>query len=149
LDEARQTLAHERESLLEDARRTALALAAGMTRRVLAEIPESLRLKSWLERIDSDLRSLPAADRAELVGELTGATPLRVVSPAPVSPEAQENWRTRLQETLGLDVAIVFETDAGLIGGAELHFPHATLGFSVAGVVSALQAEGGRHDEPR
>jgi F-type H+-transporting ATPase subunit b len=148
LDETRQTLVRERESLLAEARRTALDLAAGMARRVLAEIPESLRIEGWLERVDHHLRSLPAAERAELVGELAAGAPLRVVSAWPFTTEAEERWRSRLRETLGPDSTIAFETNAELIGGAELRFPHATLGFSVKGAVSALREEAARHDEP-
>jgi F-type H+-transporting ATPase subunit b len=148
LDETHQTLAREREELLAEARHTALDLAAGMARRVLAEIPESLRMEGWLERIDQHLRSLPAAERTELVGELATAAPLRVVSAWPISVEAEERWRTRLCASLGSSVAIAFETSAALIGGAELRFPHATLDYSVAGAVGALQVEAARHDEP-
>lgn len=147
LDETRQTLARERESLLAEASRTALDLAAEMARRVLAEIPESLRLEGWLERIDGHLKSLPPAERAELSGELAAGASLRVVSAWAVPIEAEERWRRRLRETLGTDAAVAFETNAALIGGAELRFPHATLGFSVEGAISALQEEGGRHDE--
>jgi F-type H+-transporting ATPase subunit b len=149
LDETHQTLAREREELLAEARRAALDLAAGMTRRVLAEIPESFRVEGWLERIDRHLRSVPAAERAELVGELAAGVPLRVVSAGPMPAEAEERWRTRLRGSLGADVAISFETRAALIGGAELRFPHATLGYSVEGAVRALQEEAARHDEPR
>lgn len=148
LDETRQALARERESLLAEARHVALDLAAKMARRVLAEIPESLRVELWLERIDQHLSSLPAAERAGLVGELAGPASLRVVSAWPVSPSAEQHWRTRLRETLGPDVAVIFETNARLIGGAQLCFPHSTLSFSVEGAVSALQEEAARHDEP-
>lgn len=148
LDETRQTLVRERESLLAEARHTALDLAAGMARRVLAEIPESLRIEGWLERIDQHLRSLAAAERAELVGELAGGGALRVVCAWPVSSDSQERWRARLRQTLGPDVAVTFETNASLIGGAQLCFPHSTLSFSVEGAVSALQEEAARHDEP-
>ena len=148
LEEARQALAREREGLLAEARRGALDLAAGMARRVLAEIPESLRLEGWLERIDRHLRALPAAERGELALELAAAGPLRVVLAWPTSPGAEEQWRTRLRETLGPDAAIAFETNAALIGGAELRFPHATLGFSVEGAIRALREEAERHDEP-
>lgn len=148
LEETRQTLAREREGLLAEARHIAVDLAGGMARRVLAEIPESLRMEGWLERIDRHLRSLPAAARAGLMGELTGESPLRVVSAWPLSSGTEERWRARLRETLGPDVAVAFETNARLIGGAQLCFPHSTLSFSVEGAVSALQEEVARHDEP-
>ena len=148
LEETRQTLAREREGLLAEARHAALDLAAGMARRVLAEIPESQRMEGWLERIEQHLRSLPDSERLELVGELTGGGSLRVVSALPLSSSAGERWRARLRETLGPDVAVTFETDTRLIAGAQLCFPHSTLSFSVQDAVSALQEEGARHGEP-
>lgn len=149
LDGARQTLAQERQSLLAEARHVALDLAAAMARRVLAEMPASLVTEGWLERIDRHLKSLAPAERAELAGELTGGAALRVVSALPVSPGAEEGWRARLRETLGPDIGVTFETDARLISGAQLCFPHSTLSFSVESAVSALQEAGTRHDEPR
>lgn len=149
LDEAHAKLGREREELLTEARRTALDLAAGISRRVLAQIPEPLLVESWLERIDQQLGSVPAAERAELVGELAAAVPLRVVSAWPLPAPAEERWRTRLRSSLGADVAICFETRAALIGGAQLRFPHATLDYSVEGAVRALQEEAAQHDQPR
>jgi F-type H+-transporting ATPase subunit b len=148
LDETRQTLAREREAILAEARRTALDLAAGMARRALREIPQPFGTEGWLERIEHHLRSLPAAERAELAGELaaTAAMPLRVVSAWPIPSGDEELWRTRLRALLGPDVAIVFETDAALIGGAELRFPHGALSFSVESAIRALQEEGAAHD---
>lgn len=148
LEETRQTLGRERESLLAEARHTALDLAAQMARRVLAEIPESLRSEGWLERIDEHLKSLPERERAALVGELVGGETLRVVSASPTSSGAAERWRARLRETLGSNIAVTFETNAGLIGGAQLCFPHSALNFSVEGAVSALQEEAAQHGEP-
>lgn len=148
LNEARQTLASEREAVLAEARGTALDLAAGMARRVLAEIPESLRLEGWLERIDHHLSSLPPGEKGELASELATGAPLRVVGAWPLTAEAEERWRSRLRETLGKGAAIMFETNASLVGGAVLHFPHATLSFSIEGAVGALQEEAARHGEP-
>jgi len=149
LDETRRTLARERDALLAEARRAAVDLAAGMARRVLAEVPEPLRIEGWLERIDHHLQALPTAERAELVGELAAAgAPLRVVSAWPIAADAEERWRARLRQTLGPNVPVIFETNAELLGGAELRFPHATLDFSVQGAVRALQEEAVRHDEP-
>ena len=109
---------------------------------------ESLRTEGWLERIEQRLRSLAAAERAELVGELAGGDPLRVVSAWPISSGAEERWRARLRETLGPHVTVTFETNTRLIGGAKLCFPHSTLSFSVEGAVSALQEEAAGHGEP-
>jgi len=144
MEEARRTLAHEREQVLEEARHAALDLAADMVRRVLAEIPEPLRVRAWLERIERHLGSLPPAERAALSSELTASSPLKVLTACPVAAEAEEAWRSGLRAALGSNVAVVFETDPALIAGAELRFPHAKLTFSVEGAIAALQQEVGR-----
>jgi len=144
MEEARRTLTHEREQVLEEARRAALDLAADMARRVLAEIPESLRVQAWLERIERHLGSLSPAERAALASELTVASPLKVLTARSLADQAEETWRLGLRTALGSEVSVVFETAPALIAGAELHFPHAKLSFSVAGAIAALQQEAGR-----
>ena len=141
MEEARKTLTHERERAQDEVRRAALDLAAEMARRTLAEIPESLRAQAWLDRIDKHLQSLPPTELSELSGELAGGA-LRVVTAWPV--EAPEEWRTKLRAALGSDIAVTFETAPQLIGGAELHFPHARLTFSIWSAIVALQEEARR-----
>ena len=148
LDEARRTLARDREQIVMEARRTALDLAAEMARRVLAEVPQSVRSQGWLERIEEYLRSLPPADRRELADELAAGHALRVVTARPMLADAQERWRARLREALGPDIAISFDCEPRLIGGAELRFPHATLSFSVESALEALQEEASRDGKP-
>jgi len=148
LEEARKTLAREREQVLGEARRTALALAVEMTHRVLAEIPESMRWQSWLERLDGYLDSLGETERVELAGELEGGAPLRVVTAAALPEAIAAQWRESLKRALGAPVKITFETSAELIGGAELRFPHATLSFSVQAMLQRLDRELEHHVAP-
>ncbi|HEU5443570.1 MAG TPA: hypothetical protein VFU61_07075 [Steroidobacteraceae bacterium] len=147
MEEARKTLAHERDRAQDEMRRAALVLASEMAQRALAEIPESLRVQAWLERIDSHLESLSPTELSELSGELAGGGTLRVVTAWPVG--AQEQWRTKLRAALGSDITVTFETAPQLIGGAELHFPHARLTFSIQGAIAALQEEAWRHEPDR
>lgn len=146
LEEARKVNAQERAQLLEEARRSALDLAADMARRVLAEVPESLRVRSWLERIDRHLHALPPDERTELASEVAEGDPLRVVTAWTLPADAAEDWRMRLREALGREIAVAFDTEPRLVGGAELRFPHATLSFSVQGAIAALQAEARRRE---
>lgn len=147
--QARRTLADEREQAREELRRAALDLAAEMARRVLAEVPESLRVQAWLERIDGHLRSLASGELAELSGELSGGRTLQVVTAWTLAAGLQEEWRTKLRAALAPDARVVFATDPRLIAGAELHFPHAQLSFSVQGAISALQQEVRRNGSDR
>jgi F-type H+-transporting ATPase subunit b len=149
LDEARRTLAREREQALTEARHAALDLSAEMARRVLEAIPESTCVQGWLERIDAHLKGLPPADRAGLAEELVAGHALRVVTARPISAEAQAGWRARLRESFGTDAAISFDSEPRLMGGAELRFPHATLRFSVQSILETLQEEARRDAQPR
>jgi F-type H+-transporting ATPase subunit b len=148
LEEARKTLARERQQALEETRGAAVELAGDMARRVLAELPEPLRMQSWLERIDERLRGLPPNEKARLSAELARGGALRVVTALPLPAAAADSWRARLQDALGAG-AVSFETDPALIGGAELRFPHATLGFSVQGAIRALAGEVRHNGEAR
>lgn len=149
MEESRRTLARERDKVLEEARHAALDLAADMTRRVLAEIPEPLRVQAWLERIERHLQSLPVEERAALASELSASSPLKVLTASPLAAAAEEAWRSGLRTALGSDVSVVFGADPALIAGAELRFPHATLSFSVEGAIAALQQELGRRGPDR
>lgn len=149
LAEARRTLAHEREQAQQAVRSAALDLAAGMARRVLADIPQPLRGEAWLERIERHLRSMAPGELAQLSAELSGGTPLRVTTAWPIDGPAQEAWRTQLRAALARDARIVFESDPGLIAGAELGFPHAHLSFSIQGAIAALQEDLRRHEPDR
>ncbi len=141
LADAHRTLAEEREQAREAMQGAALELAAEMARRVLAEVPESLRVQAWLERIGRHIESLTPRELTELSAELSGGGTLRVVTASPVPAASQDDWRTKLRAALAPEASVVFETDPGLIGGAELHFPHAQLSFSIQSALAALQQE--------
>lgn len=138
--ETRKTLAQERMRALEEMRRAAFALAADLAGRVLAEMPESLRTQAWLERIARCLESRSPAERTALAGGLPGSVELRIVTAAPLSAEETARWRERLRHAVGGEIAMSFGSDPQLIGGAELHFPHATLSFSIRGAIASLEA---------
>lgn len=139
--DARRVLSDERQQAREELRCAALDLAADMARRVLAEVPESLKVRAWLERIDAHLHSLAPAELAELSGELSAGGMLRVVTAWPMAAEAQQEWRTKLRTALAADARVEFDTDPRLIAGAELHFPHAALSFSIQDAIATLQEE--------
>lgn len=145
IEETRKSLASERERLLEEARHAAFDLAADIAGRLLAQAPAELRAQAWLERIDDHLQSLPQSDRAELAGELASGAPLRVITAVPLGAATLESWRAALHRALAPGVQVSFETDPKLIAGAELHFPHATLTFSLRSVLLILRAELGAH----
>ncbi|MBW4050814.1 MAG: hypothetical protein HIU85_05020 [Proteobacteria bacterium] len=149
LEEGRRTLARERELAQEELRSAALDLAADIASRVLAQIPEPLRVQAWLERIEGHLTALPREELRELSDQLSGGGTLRVVTAAPLAAGAQEQWRARLRAAAAPEASVAFDTEPGLIAGAELRFPHARLGFSVQGAIAALQQEVRSHGPDR
>lgn len=145
IEETRKSLASERERLLEQARDAAFDLAADIAGRLLAQAPARLRAQAWLERILNHLEKLPQSDRAELMGELAGGAPLRIITAVPLAAANLESWRAALHRALAPGVEVTFEGDPKLIAGAELHFPHATLTFSLRSVLLSLRTELGAH----
>src|SRR5579871_862590 len=141
LDDARKTLAAEREQALAEARRSALDLGAAVATRLLSEIPLALRAEAWLERIEQHLDSLPAAERDGLLGQFADGASLTVVSAAPFTPETAELWRIRLKRSFGDHAGVAFEADPALVAGVELHLPMAILRFSFASALDSLRAE--------
>ena len=140
LGDARKTLANERKEALEEAERCALDLAAQFARRLLDDLPASLRTEAWLDRLVAQVAALPANERASLAREISPAMPATVVTASALSASGEAGWRERLLAALG-GGAVTFRVDSGLGAGAELHFPSAILRFSLPSEVAALRAE--------
>ena len=141
LGEARKTMAGERELVLAEARRVALDLGVEIARRLLAEVPTHQRAEAWLERVEQHLAALSPAERRQLGDGLNDKESLRVVTAVPLPDEDAAEWRARLGRALGDGIAIAFDVDAGLVAGAELHFPNAILRFSWRSALSAIRTE--------
>ena len=149
LDNARKTLAEERDRALSDLRRRALDLAAEMAGRLLAETPPALREQAWLDRIEQKLAALPKSERDSLVGQLTDGHIVTVATAEALPPEMEERWRKTINAALGDRADIVFQTEPELMAGAELHFPNAVLRFSWKSVLASIVVDTGAHVDAR
>ena len=141
LAEAHKTLSDERARGLTDLRREALELGAQIAGRLLAQVPMASRAEAWIERIEHYLAGLPEAELADLKKQIAGGAPLRVVTAAALPPDLGELWGSRLRRSLGEEIRVEYGVDAGLIAGAELHFPTAILRFSWQTALDAMRAE--------
>lgn len=146
LDDARKTLAAEREQVLTEAHRAALNLGIEIARRVLAEMPVALRAEAWLTQIEQFLAGLTPARREELQRGANGSSTLRVLTAVALPEAVATEWRVRLHRALSPNLAMVFETDPALVAGVELHFPQAILRFSWRSVLDTLKTEIADHD---
>jgi F-type H+-transporting ATPase subunit b len=138
---ARKSLADERAAILAEARRAALDLGADIAGRLLAELPLQFRAEAWIERVAQHIAGLPAAERDALAKQLPDGVPLKVVTAAALPSKTAAAWRSRLQRALGDEIAVEYDVDAGLVAGAELHFPNAVLRVSWQNDLAAMRAE--------
>jgi len=141
LVEARKTLSDERARALAEVQREALDLGAQIAGRLLAQVPMALRAEAWIERIEHYLADLPEAELAGLKQQVANGAALKVVTASALAPEIGEIWSSRLRRGLGSDISLEYGVDAGLIAGAELHFPTAILRFSWQTALDAMRAE--------
>ena len=146
MDGARKTLANEREQALTEARRSALDLAAQMTRRLIESMPIEKRADAWLDLIEKYFDHLPEHERSMLIAQLAGEAAVTVLTATPLPEASKQAWREGLRKILGDEAAIDFAMDLQLIAGVELHFPQAILRFSLQGTLSSLRSELEGHD---
>ncbi len=141
LEDGRRALAKERDAAATEARRAALDLATGITRRLMSEMPMERRAEAWLDRVDHYLAELPASERSPLAAQLTKGSSITLVTAAPLPAGAEQEWQASIGKALGTSVRLKLAVDQALIAGVELHFPQSILRFSLQSVLKDLQSE--------
>ena len=148
IEGTRKTLATEREQALDEARRAALDLGSEFARRLLAEVPAQFRAEAWMEGVEQSLNGLSKPELEALSSQLKDGGILIVATASPLSPATADALRNRLSRLLGKGVAIDFQVNPELIGGAELHFPAAVLRCSWQSALATLRSEIESHVSP-
>jgi F-type H+-transporting ATPase subunit b len=141
IEGTRKTLATEREKALEEARRAALDLGSEFAKRLLAEVPAQFCAEAWMDRIEQSLNGLSKPELETLTSQLKDGGALTVATASPLSPATADTLRNRLSRLLGKGIAIDFQVNPELIGGAELHFPAAVLRCSWQSALATLRTE--------
>jgi F-type H+-transporting ATPase subunit b len=130
LAETREKLAREREDALTGLKTDIASLAADLARAALAS---GASTEAALARAKEHFDGLAPQDLSDLKADVDGSDePLRVTTPAPLADAQRAAWQAMLTERLGSGVQIAYDERPDLLGGAELHFPHAVLDLSVA-----------------
>jgi F-type H+-transporting ATPase subunit b len=76
---------------------------------------------------------MPADERERLRKDLSAdSARLTVVTAVSLTSGEQEQWTDRLCASLSQKDKTDFATDPGILGGAEIRFPHAVLKFTWA-----------------
>jgi ATP synthase F0 subunit b len=138
--DALKRLAEERAVAANEVFEQAVALASELAARLLGEAAAPALEGAFLRRMVEHLDRLSDSDRSALAGGRTGE-PLLLTTAHPLGADEQAEWRAALVARLGNSRSIVFSTDAGLIAGAELRFPHATLRFNWRDSIAAARQE--------
>ena len=147
--EANKQLAAAKASI-EDERREAVKsikaevgdLAVALAGRVLSASASGSLNSVFLSRIEDEIKSLAAEERERLIKDLgeNGAT-LSIVTASSLTLEEESDWSKRITRALGVSAQLEFSSDPKILGGAELHFPHAVLRFTWADQLKSAEKE--------
>lgn len=141
LAEERQRLAQERAEAAEALRQEAGELGLTIARRLLAEAATPGLEAPFLKRLAARLQALGETERHELVSQLRDGAGVQLVTARSLEPAAREAFGKQLRAVLGTDTMVEFAEDAGLIAGAELHFPNTILRHSWQSSLEDIAAE--------
>lgn len=146
---ARAAIAEEREAAISELREEVAALAVDMASSLLRKSGPGVSNDVFLGQIEEKLQSLSDNERERLNTDLaTDGAGLTVVTAAPLAPEDEDRWRTRIGACLGQPECAEFVSEPEIIGGAELRFPHAVLTLTWADQLEAAKQELCRDDPP-
>lgn len=133
LQAARESISEERESTLTEVREQVAALAVELASDLLRKVESNASSGVYLEQLERQLKGMPADEHERLQKDLAAdGTRLTVVTAAPLTSEQRDLWTDRLGACLGQRKNTDFATDPEILGGAELHFPHAMIKFTWA-----------------
>jgi ATP synthase F0 subunit b len=131
VDAAQARIAQEREVALQALRHDAAGLAGDLAAEILAHAASGIPAEASLDAVERQVQALAAEERERLENDLAAeGARLTVVTAAPLPAESRGPWRERLAACFGPAAAIDFTADPTILGGVELHFPHAVLRFT-------------------
>jgi len=152
LDDSRERLAAERTAAIADARAEIADLAVQMAAGLLDDIRSTgtdqlawsrIFRTQMLERI----AQLTQEERATLESDLgPDGAEISIVTAQALPDAEQAAWREALGQYLPTASKFAFSVDAELLGGAELHFPHAVLSLAWSEMLQRARARLLTHD---
>lgn len=113
---------HMRQSAAAEYGRQAGRLAVDIADRLFARLPESARIKGFVEGLAAALADLPDNIRAEIGA---AGAPVALKAARALTPEEAEACGKAIGEALGREVALEVTVEPGLIAGLEIAAPHA------------------------
>jgi F-type H+-transporting ATPase subunit b len=147
IEAARASIADEREATLADIRGQVEELAGELAASLLKSVGSAALDDIVLDQLEGKLKALPAEELRRLEADLAeNDARLAVVTAKPLAQKDRKRWTERLQAALGSPVNVKFTADPEILGGAEVHFPHAVLKFTWADELRRAKAMIGTDD---
>jgi F-type H+-transporting ATPase subunit b len=147
IEAARASIEGEREATLAEIRAQVDELAGELAAGLLKSVGSAALDDIVLDQLDGKLKALPAEERGRLEADLAkNGARLAVVTAKPLAQKDQKRWTERLEAALGTSVSAKFTADPAILGGAEVHFPHAVLKFTWADELRKAKAVIGHDD---
>lgn len=119
-------------------------LAVDIASKVLARLPEEVRVSGFLDGLAKGLAALPEASRADMGAN---GEPVRLKAAHALTDAEKRSCRKTLTQALGRPVEITVETDPDLIAGLEIETLHAVVRNSFRSDLDRIAAELTRHDK--
>lgn len=140
IESANATIAKERKTAVAEIREQVTELAADLASTLLRQLGSDALNEAFLQKIETHIENLPEDERMRLATDLDAdGARLTVVTAAALDAGTQTRWRTQLGARLDRSEMTEFAVDPGIIGGAELRFPHAVLKFTWADQLEAAK----------
>ena len=144
-NQAAAQLGEERTAATQELFSRTLELAVNLAERLLRELAPPAIEQAFLTRVLDYLDGLPAPERAALVSHL-GANSLVVTTAHPLDAREEAQWREQLGKRIGAAAGIQFNSEPGLIAGAEITFPSAILRFNWRDALTTAAREINRNE---
>jgi len=116
----------------------AARLAVDIAAKLVARLPDAVRITPFLEGLAAGIAGLPEATRGEIGAD---GRSVHLIAPRTLTEAEQEAARTALATALDRDVQLAIDTDPALIAGLELHTDHAVVRNSLRADLDRIAGE--------
>lgn len=138
IDEARKVIELERKEAVQASRDEVADLAVELARTLLVDVADDIPRSASLARLEKELTVLSPRERDRFEREISqNGGALEVITESTLSAHERELWQAMLQKELRHPLQLTFKCDPGLISGARLHLPHASVSASLSDRLSA------------
>jgi len=121
----------------------AARLAVDISAKLLARLPDAVRITSFIDGLAAGIAGLPQATRSEIGAD---GKDVRLTAARALTEAEQDTVRTALESALGRDVSLAIDVDPALIAGLELTTDHAVVRNSLRADLDRLAGELAQND---